>query len=133
MSREAFEVVTQLDALRKLTMHDCTPLKDFTAFAPMRGLQELDIAYATFDSLDGLEQLPGLRYLNLTETGIRDVSVLKAFPALARLELRHNKIQDLSPLLSLQHLQLLVLEESQRAQAKVQLSEAPFKLEIRPD
>ena len=77
---------------------------------------------------EALTQLSALQYVNLGETGIKDLSFAPSMPALTELDLRENTLTDLTPLLECPWLTRLVLSPRHQQLAQEQLAQAPFEI-----
>ena len=81
----------------------------------LRELTRLNIGYFSknLTSLEGIEVLTGLNYINITNTNIKDLTPLKQLTKLEYLYLSGNKITDISPLADLSNLKRLKLSRNQ--------------------
>ena len=114
--------IAEQDQLRSLDIHNCRvaditcigeltrlqsvglgwlPVKDHSALANLRALNELWICGTFFDDVNVLAPLERLESLSLQELDISDVSVVSNMKSLKRLSLNDTLICDLEPVRSL--------------------------------
>ena len=87
--------LTNLEQLRLYS----TKGVDLALLTKLQRLQELDLCGCTLKHPEALAAFPGLRALNLGETGLTEVSFLPELPVLVEVILKDNPIRDFTPLL----------------------------------
>jgi len=75
-------------------------------------LTSLEARGCGIKSLEGIENLTNLRYLNLRDNRIQDISPLSSLEQLKKLHLRNNHIEDITPLSDLVNLRQLSLRNN---------------------
>ena len=88
----------------------------------------MDFSGSAVSHPEALTTLSSLQYVNLTETGTRDLAFAASIPALTELDLRDNHLTDLTPLLDCPWLTRLVLSSRHQGLAREQLAQAPFEI-----
>ena len=101
---------------------------DLALLTKLQRLQELDLCGCTLKHPEALAAFPGLRALNLGETGLTEVSFLPELPVLVEVILKDNPIRDFTPLLDCPWLERLILSQQHQDQAQEQLAQAPFEM-----
>ncbi|AZR72908.1 hypothetical protein BBF96_05590 [Anoxybacter fermentans] len=78
----------------------------------VKDLYSLDASYISIDSLEGIEYLTSLTWLDLSDNNISDISYLAELSNLVYLDLRSNSISNISPLANLINLEQLDLSNN---------------------
>ena len=108
MPEGAAETLAGLSGLEELRLYSTDGL-DLSLFQALQRLREVDFSGSAVSHLEALTTLSSLQYVNLTETGTRDLAFAASIPALTELDLRDNHLTDLTPLLDCPWLTRLVL------------------------
>ena len=128
MPEGAANTLRGLTGLEELRLYSTNQV-DLTMFARFRELRALDLFGSTVSHPEALTDLPELNYVNLGNTGVRDLSCFSSMQAMTVLDLRENPLTDLTPLLECPWLEQLVLSPRHQDLAREQLSGAAFSLE----
>ncbi|MBI1193593.1 MAG: hypothetical protein GC205_10530 [Bacteroidetes bacterium] len=96
-------------ALRELVLSEC-PLDSSWSPGPKPGLAYLDLSRTGIKDLRGLEGLTSLEYLDVSQTAIRDLSPVKNAAQLRVILAEQTAISDLSPLRNMAQLERLHLD-----------------------
>lgn len=132
LSVEELKQIGKVTSLRTLLLRNCDYIEDYTCFTQLQRLADLDICGCTYGSLDGLEILVSLTYLNLCSTNTTSINFLPKLPYLKRIDLRANAIDDLAPLLLCTRLSDAIFDETQKSQAEALLHDTDIALEFHP-
>ena len=127
MPEGAAETLAGLSGLEELRLYSTDGL-DLSLFQALQRLREVDFSGSAVSHLEALTTLSSLQYVNLTETGTRDLAFAASIPALTELDLRDNHLTDLTPLLDCPWLTRLVLSSRHQGLAREQLAQAPFEI-----
>lgn len=127
MPEGAAETLAGLTGLEELRLYSTDGL-DLSLFQALQRLREVDFSGSAVSHLEALTTLSSLQYVNLTETGTRDLAFAASIPALTELDLRDNHLTDLTPLLDCPWLTRLVLSSRHQGLAREQLAQAPFEI-----
>ena len=127
MPEGAAETLAGLSGLEELRLYSTDGL-DLSLFQALQRLREVDFSGSAVSHLEALTTLSSLQYVNLTETGTRDLAFAASIPALTELDLRDNHLTDLTPLLDCPWLTRLVLSSRHPGLAREQLAQAPFEI-----
>lgn len=127
MPQGAAETLAGLTGLEELRLYS-TDGVDLSLFQEFQRLREVDFFGSSVSHPEALTQLSALQYVNLGETGIKDLSFAPSMPALTELDLRENTLTDLTPLLECPWLTRLVLSPRHQQLAQEQLAQAPFEI-----
>ena len=127
MPEGAAETLAGLTGLEELRLYSTDGL-DLSLFQVLQRLREVDFSGSAVSHLEALTTLSSLQYVNLTETGTRDLAFAASIPALTELDLRDNHLTDLTPLLDCPWLTRLVLSSRHQGLAREQLAQAPFEI-----
>ena len=127
MPEGAAETLSGLSGLEELRLYSTDGL-DLSLFQALQRLREVDFSGSAVSHLEALTTLSSLQYVNLTETGTRDLAFAASIPALTELDLRDNHLTDLTPLLDCPWLTRLVLSSRHQGLAREQLAQAPFEI-----
>lgn len=127
MPEGAAQTLGGLTNLEQLRLYS-TKGVDLALLTKLQRLQELDLCGCTLKHPEALAAFPGLRALNLGETGLTEVSFLLELPVLVEVILKDNPIRDFTPLLDCPWLERLILSQQHQDQAQEQLAQAPFEM-----
>ena len=127
MPEGAAETLVGLTGLEELRLYSTDGL-DLFLFQELQRLREVDFSGSAVSRQEALTTLSSLQYVNLTETGTRDLAFAASIPALTELDLRDNTITDLTPLLDCPWLTRVVLSPRHQELAQEQLAQAPFEI-----
>ncbi len=120
----------KLTALKDLYISHAPMRQLCPEFQNLRSLEKLQISETELENIDVLENLEGLRHLNLTTNRIRKVPSAISWPRLELLFLDHNQIAELPDALYGQHsLVCLVLTSNQLTALSAKIASL-VKLEI---
>lgn len=131
MPQGAAETLAGLTGLEELRLYS-TDGVDLSLFQAFQRLREVDFFGSSVSHPEALTQLASLQYVNLGETGVRDLTFAASMPALTELDLRENTLTDLTPLLECPWLTRLVLSPRHQQLAQEQLAQAPFEIVYQP-
>lgn len=127
MPQGAAETLAGLTGLEELRLYS-TDGVDLSLFQDFQSLREVDFFGSSVSHPEALTQLSALQYVNLGETGVKDLSFAPSMPALTELDLRENALTDLTSLLECPWLTRLVLSPRHQQLAREQLAQAPFEI-----
>ena len=127
MPEGAAETLTGLTGLEELRLYS-TDGVDLSLFQGLQRLREVDFSGSAVSHPEALTTLSSLQYVNLRESGVRDLAFAASIPALTELNLRDNYLTDLTPLLECPWLTRLVLSPHHQELAREQLAQAPFEI-----
>ena len=98
---------------------------DMTAFSDMNTLSEVTFDKSeNFISLEGVQSLRKLRFLNVSYTAVSELPADIVLPYLEQIDLSYTAVTDFTPLLNCRHLKEVMVSEDMLENAKAQLSAA---------